>query len=30
MPIKQTGRDVWRLVARDLIERCAPLTTVRS
>ena len=30
MPIKQAGCEVWRLVARDLIERCAPLTTVRS
>src|ERR1700734_2183407 len=25
MPIKQAGCEVWRLVARDLIERCAPL-----
>ena len=30
MPIKQTGLDVWRQVARDLIERCAPLCSVRS
>ena len=30
LPIKQAGCEVWRLVARDLIERCAPLTTVRS
>jgi chromosome partitioning protein len=30
LPIKQAGRDVWRLVARDLIERCVPLCTVRS
>jgi chromosome partitioning protein len=30
LPIKQTGCEVWRQVARDLIERCAPLTTVRS
>jgi hypothetical protein len=30
MPIKQTGCEVWRQVARNLIERCTPLTTVRS
>ena len=30
LPIKQAGCEVWRHVARDLIERCAPLTTVRS
>src|SRR5450755_3824327 len=30
MPIRQTGCEVWHQVARDLIERCAPLTTVRS
>jgi hypothetical protein len=24
MPIKQAGCDVWRQVARDLIERCVP------
>ena len=30
MPIKQTGCDVWRQVARDLIDRCAPLCSVRS
>ena len=30
MPIKQTGLDVWRQVARDLIDRCAPLCSVRS
>jgi chromosome partitioning protein len=30
MPIKQTGLEVWRQVARDLIERCAPLCSVRS
>jgi chromosome partitioning protein len=29
-PIKQAGCEVWRQVVRDLIERCAPLTTVRS
>jgi chromosome partitioning protein len=30
MPIKQTGCDIWRQVARDLIDRCAPLCSVRS
>jgi hypothetical protein len=30
MPIKQTGVDIWRQVARDLISRCAPLCSVRS
>jgi hypothetical protein len=30
MPIKQTGVDIWRQVARDLIGRCAPLCSVRS
>jgi chromosome partitioning protein len=30
MPIKQTGLEVWHQVARDLIERCAPLCSVRS
>jgi len=30
MPIRGTGRDVWRRVARDLIERCRPLSSVRS
>jgi chromosome partitioning protein len=30
VPIKQAGCDVWRHVARDLIERCAPLCGVRS
>jgi chromosome partitioning protein len=30
MPIKSTGRDVWRQVAHDLIERCLPLCSVRS
>lgn len=30
MPIPGTGRNVWRHVARDLIERCAPLSSVRS
>ena len=24
MPIRQAGCEVWRQVARDLIERCAP------
>jgi ATPases involved in chromosome partitioning len=30
MPIKQTGCDIWRQVARDLIDRCAPLCSIRS
>jgi chromosome partitioning protein len=30
LPIKQAGRDVWRQVARELIERCVPLCSVRS
>ena len=30
MPILDTGCDVWRQVARDLIERCAPPCPVRS
>ncbi len=30
MPIKRTGLEVWRQVARDLIDRCAPLCSVRS
>src|ERR1700759_1491375 len=30
MPIKQTGSDIWRQVARDLISRCAPLCSIRS
>jgi chromosome partitioning protein len=30
MPIKQTGCDVWRQVARDIVARCAPLCSVRS
>jgi chromosome partitioning protein len=30
MPIKQAGCAVWRQVARDLIDRCAPLCTVRT
>ena len=30
LPIKQTGSDVWRQVARNLIDRCAPLCSVRS
>jgi chromosome partitioning protein len=29
MPIPGTGREVWRQVAHDLIERCAPLCSVR-
>jgi chromosome partitioning protein len=30
VPVKQAGRDVWRQVARELIERCVPLCSVRS
>ena len=30
MPIPRTGRELWRRVAHDLIERCAPLCSVRS
>jgi len=30
MPIRSTGRDVWRQVAQDLIERCRPCCSVRS
>jgi chromosome partitioning protein len=30
LPLKQAGRDVWRQVARELIERCVPLCSVRS
>ena len=28
VPIPETGRDVWRGVAHDLIERCVPLGKV--
>jgi chromosome partitioning protein len=30
MPIQQAGCDLWRRVAKDLIERCAPVCSVRS
>jgi chromosome partitioning protein len=30
MPIPGTGREIWRRVARDLLDRCAPLCSVRS
>ena len=30
MPIPGTGREVWRHVAHDLIERCSPLCSVRA
>ena len=30
MPIKNTGSDIWRQVARELIDRCAPVCSVRS
>jgi chromosome partitioning protein len=29
VPIRHTGTDIWRQVARDLIDRCAPLCSVR-
>ncbi len=29
LPIKRVGCDIWRQVARDLIDRCAPLCSVR-
>jgi chromosome partitioning protein len=30
VPIRRAGCDIWRQVARDLIERCAPLCGVRT
>jgi chromosome partitioning protein len=30
VPIRSTGRDVWRQVAQDLIERCRPCCSLRS
>jgi chromosome partitioning protein len=30
MPIKRRGRDIWRHVAHDLMERCLPVNAVRS
>jgi chromosome partitioning protein len=30
LPIPSHGREAWRHVAHDLIQRCAPLTTVRA
>jgi hypothetical protein len=30
LPIRHAGCDVWRQVARDLIARSAPRTTVRA
>jgi chromosome partitioning protein len=30
MPIKSPGREVWRDVARELIQRCLPLCSVRT
>jgi chromosome partitioning protein len=29
MPIPDTGREIWRQVAHELTERCAPLCSVR-
>lgn len=30
MPIPDAGRGIWRSVARELVDRCAPLCSVRS
>ena len=30
LPIPDTGREVWRRVAHDLIARCTPLCSVRK
>ena len=30
MPIPEHGREVWRRVGHDLIQRCAPLCSVRT
>ncbi len=30
LPIKQVGCEIWRQVARNLIDRCAPLCSIRS
>jgi chromosome partitioning protein len=30
VPIPDSGREIWRRVAHELIERCAPLCSVRS
>ena len=30
LPIPDTGRDLWRQVVRDLIERCTPPSPIRS
>ncbi|MGO9080749.1 MAG: AAA family ATPase [Streptosporangiaceae bacterium] len=30
VPIPATGRDLWRQVARELAQRCAPVSSVRS
>jgi chromosome partitioning protein len=30
MPVKNPGRDVWRSVALELIERCLPLGSLRT
>ena len=29
LPIPETGRDIWRDVAGDLIERCVPVWKAR-
>ena len=30
IPVRRAGSQVWRQVARDLVERCAPVCPVRS
>ena len=30
LPIEKSGCEIWRQVARELIDRCAPLCSVRS
>ncbi len=30
MPIPATGREIWRRVAHELVERCTPLCSVQS
>ena len=30
LPIKQNGCEIWQQVAREVIDRCAPLCSVRS
>jgi chromosome partitioning protein len=30
LPVPDAGREIWRRVARELVQRCAPLCSVRS